>query len=153
MTDETIFVLSSTINAVVSAATSVADGAFNATAAVASVLSADTNDNPFLKLELRMTFSGTGALTTGAAVHGYFRKDGIGGATKAPNPDADYKHDYVGSFKVDKNNSSTEQILTLEGVANPIGEDFEIWVENDSGKNSAVGWDMDVVPYTYTRAP
>ena len=150
MANETVITTGTTINVVTGAASAVNDGAFNSN--VGSITNTNTGDFPFLKLELRMTFNGTGTLVTGAAVHCYFRRDGIGGATQAPVPDADYKHDYVGSFKVDKNNATTEQVLTIEGVAAPVAEDCDVYIENDTGKNSATGWDLDAVPYTYEPA-
>ena len=149
MANETKYTVATTINAVSGATSAVNNDAFNASGDKGAVTNANTSDYLYLKLELRMTFNGTGTLVDGAAVNCYFRRDGIGGATQAPEPDADYKHDLQGSWKVDKNNSTTEQVLTIEGVPNPINEDFEIWIENKSGKNSATGWDIDVVPYTF----
>ena len=148
MANELIYLTASTINGVVSAAASIAASAFNATAAVASVVNADTHDYRFLKMELRMTFNGTGSIVPGAVVSAYFRRTGVGG-TKAPQPDTSYKHDFAGNFRVDPSDASGEQVLTLEDVANPIDEDFDIWIQNKTGRACAPGWDLDIVPYTY----
>ena len=149
MANELIIRTGNTINAVAGASNAIADGAFNNAADKGSVTNSAVGDYPNLKAELRMTFNGTGTLDDNAEVHLYFRRDGIGGATQAPQPDADYKHDYQGPFKVDKNNATTEQVLTIEGIAAPVGEDFEVWIEVDTGKGCASGWDLDFVPYTY----
>ncbi len=146
MTNEAIFVVGSTVVGVASAAASVVDGEFNATAAVCSVTAAQQGDYPLLRSKLSMTFSGSGSLD-GGGVHLYLRKG------SGPNPDADHKHHYGGTFKVDKGDSSSEQVLTLEDIAAPVGQDYELWIENDSGKNSAPGWALEATPYTIKPKP
>ncbi len=141
MTNEAIFVIGSTVVGVASAAASVATSAFNATAAVCSVTAAQQADYPLIRWKLSMTFDGTGSLN-GGGVHLYLRK-GTG-----PTPDVDHKHHYAGTFKVDKANSTSEQVLTLEDVAAPVGQDYEGWIENGSGKNSSPGWSLEATPYT-----
>ena len=145
MTNEAIFVVGSTIQAVVSGSAGISDGAFNATAAVASIAAAKQADYPLFKAEARMAFSGTGSLD-GGGVNLYIQKKGSGGW--GPSPDVDHKHHFGGVFKVDKDNGSTEQVLTLDKIAAPVGQDYRVWVENNSGRNTGPGWDLDITPYT-----
>ena len=110
-----------------------------------TVAPADNAGYPLLDFE----FQGAWATSTGinnGEVRLYSRKINFEGASDAPEPDANYPRDLVGSFVPDAVIST--QNLVLEGVPRSLREE-QFWIENATGQTLSAGWTLKAYPVTH----
>lgn len=90
----------------------------------------------------------SGAPTAGAVINLYEQKI-TDGTNDAPDPDSNYRHDYLGSFFVDP--VDAQQRLALVAPIYRQGAKYWIeWVDGGSGTRSLdAGWKLELTPVTY----
>jgi len=88
------------------------------------------------------------APTAGAVINLYEQKQ-PDGSNDAPDVDANYKHDYIGSFYVDP--ADAQQTLGLLAPIWRQGAKYWIeWVDGGAGTASLdAGWKLELTPVTY----
>lgn len=120
----------------------VADAAFS----IAGDLSTWTNDDdaPMASVTLLANFSV--APTANTSVNLYLRLLDVQGTNDGTVPDANFQHTYVGSFPL--NDSTIAQYITIDiGLPNSVtSQQYEFYVENQSGQSLPAGWDIYVTP-------
>ena len=120
----------------------VADAAFS----IAGDLSTWTNDDdaPMASVTLLANFSV--APTANTSVNLYLRLLDVQGTNDGTVPDANFQHTYVGSFPL--NDSTVAQYITIDiGLPNSVtSQQYEFYVENQSGQSLPAGWDIYVTP-------
>lgn len=99
---------------------------------------------PFVRFVLAVTFGA--APTAGRGINLYERKLNIDGTNDAPEPDASYKYDLIGTFIVD--GVSTTQYLALDYRPRPSHQDAEYYLENQAGQTISAGWTLKATPFT-----
>ena len=122
----------------------VSDNAYS----VAGDLSTWTNDDdaPMATVVLLADFSV--APDANSSINLYLRLLDISGTNDGDVPDANFQHTYVGSFPL--NDVTTAQyipiVISLPNVV--TSQQYEFYVENQSGQSLPAGWDVTVGPKT-----
>tara|TARA_R110002096_G_C14661910_1_gene728364 strand:+ start:50001 stop:50456 length:456 start_codon:yes stop_codon:yes gene_type:complete len=122
----------------------VADAAFS----VAGDLSTWTNDDdsPMASVILLANFSV--APDANSSINLYLRPLNIESTNDGDVPDANFLHMFAGSFPL--NDVTTAQYITITvGLPNTkTSQEYEFYVQNDSGQSLPAGWDIYVTPKT-----
>lgn len=124
----------------------------DAAMSAAADVTAWTNDDdaPSAKLVLRWQYpSGT----IDGDIEVYARPINIDGTDDQPQPDATYKHAYVGKFVIDTGQAATTDTvyvtyISLWHLAMKTSQEYEFYLYNDSGVQMSANWDLDIVPST-----
>ena len=138
-----------TLDAVDDGSTSaVANGAM----AAAADITAWTNDDdaPGANLILRWQYP-SGTISGNIEI--YARPINIDGTDDQPQPDAAYKHAYVGKFVIDPNQvAATDTVynayVSLWHLSMKTSQEFEFYPFNASGVSMSANWDLDIAPVT-----
>ena len=115
---------------------------------IASDLSTWINgdDAPVATVVLLANF--TVAPSANTSINLYLRLLDISGTNDGDVPDANFQHTYVGSFPL--NDVTTAQyipiVISLPNVV--ASQQYEFYVENQSGQSLPAGWDITVGPKT-----
>lgn len=113
----------------------------------ADLASANHSNYPLADFVLKCSFGGDpGADKT---VNLYRRDLNIDSTNDAAAPGTAYKHLFVGSFVL-ISGISTLTYYPLIDV--PLSKDCEFYIENKSGQNIILGWDLKATPKTYEPA-
>ena len=120
----------------------VADAAFS----VAGDLSTWTNDDDAVSASVTLLANFSVAPTANTSVNLYLRLLDVQSANDGTVPDANFQHTYVGSFPL--NDSTVAQYITIDiGLPNSVtSQQYEFYVENQSGQSLPAGWDIYVTP-------
>lgn len=133
----------------------VAAGAFSAAADVNDWTNDD--DAPYIMAKLKLTAAGlSGIPTAGEVINLYAKHLDINSTEDTPDPDANYKHTYLGSFVLDA--ADADQVHVIGPLRLPNYETsqvYEFFIENGSAaiNIAADGWDLWVVPLTQGPHP
>lgn len=122
----------------------VADGGFSVGGDLLSW--PNTDDAPAASVTLLVNFSV--APTANTVINMYLRLLNVEGANNAPVPDGNFQHSYAGSFPL--NDSTAAQYITID-ISLPngsTGQEYEFYIENQSGQTLPAGWDIFVTPKT-----
>jgi len=116
-------------------------------------LNAWTNDDdaPLAMFVLEFTTATTG--DAGSTIDLYVRPLNIGsaGTEDAEVPDANFGHMYLGSFP-HNNPSTSAQTATFGTVSLPnviTSQQYEFYIQNNTGQTISAGWTLIVTPITY----
>lgn len=104
-------------------------------------------DFPLADFVLKADFGG--AVGAGSVVNLYRQDLNIDGANDSPAPATTYKNLFVGSFVIPEGTSATGY-YPLTDV--PLIKDQQFSIENKTGQNISVGWDLKATPKTYEPA-
>lgn len=120
----------------------------NTAFSVAADLSTWTNDDdaPMATAILLANFSV--APDANSAINLFLRPLNIQSTNDGDVPDANFGHIYVGSFKL--NDVTTAQYIAID-IRLPntkTSQEWEFYVENNSGQSLPAGWDIYVTPKT-----
>ena len=120
----------------------VADAAFS----VAGDLSTWTNDDDVVSASVTLLANFSVAPTANTSVNLYLRLLDVQSTNDGTVPDANFQHTYVGSFPL--NDSTVAQYITIDiGLPNSVtSQQYEFYVENQSGQSLPAGWDIYVTP-------
>ena len=120
----------------------VADAAFS----VAGDLSTWTNDDDVVSASVTLLANFAVAPTANTSVNLYLRLLDVQSTNNGTVPDANFQHTYVGSFPL--NDSTAAQYITIDiGLPNSVtSQQYEFYVENQSGQSLPAGWDIYVTP-------
>jgi len=123
---------------------SVADGAFS----IAGDLSTWVNDDDAPQASVVFLGDFASAPTVGASVNLYLRPLDIQSGNDQEIPDANFQHSYVGSFPL--NDVATAQYINIQiSLPNNVtSQNYEFYIENQSGFSLDAGWDIFVTPKT-----
>lgn len=123
----------------------VADAAFS----IASDLSTWTNDDDAPRASVTALIDYSVAPDASSVVNLYLRLLNTQSTNDQEIPDANFMHTYVGSFPV--NDVTTNQYITID-IALPntkTSQEYEFYIENQTGQTIQAGWDLYVTPKTY----
>lgn len=127
-----------------SSSAAVADAAFS----IAGDLSTWVNDDdaPQASVVFKADFSV--APDANSSINLYLRPLNIQSTNDQDIPDANFLHTYVGTFPL--NNVTTAQYISLiiDLPNNATSQNYEFYVENQSGQSLPAGWDIFVTPKT-----
>ncbi len=120
----------------------VADGAFS----VEGALSTWTNDDDAVSASVTLLANFSVAPAANTSVNLYLRLLDVQSTNDNTVPDANFQHTYVGSFPL--NDSTVAQYITIDiGLPNSVtSQQYEFYVENQSGQSLPAGWDIYVTP-------
>tara|TARA_R110000851_G_scaffold174117_1_gene320384 strand:- start:31 stop:486 length:456 start_codon:yes stop_codon:yes gene_type:complete len=120
----------------------VADAAFS----VAGDLSTWTNDDDVVSASVTLLANFSVAPTANTSVNLYLRLLDVQSTNDGTVPDANFQHTYVGSFPL--NDSTVAQYITIDiCLPNSVtSQQYEFYVENQSGQSLPAGWDIYVTP-------
>ena len=120
----------------------VADAAFS----IAGDLSTWTNDDDAVSASVTLLANFSVAPTANTSINLYLRLLDVQSTNDGTVPDANFQHTYVGSFPL--NDSTVAQYITIDiGLPNSVtSQDYEFYVENQSGQSLPAGWDIYVTP-------
>lgn len=122
----------------------VADAAFS----IAGDLSTWTNDDDAPQASVTLLANYSVAPDANSSINLYLRPLDIQSTNDQDVPDANFQHTYVGSFPL--NDVTTAQYIAIE-ISLPntqTSQDYEFYVENQSGQSLPAGWDIYVTPKT-----
>ena len=122
----------------------VADAAFS----VAGDLSTWTNDDDAPQASVVLLANYSSAPDAGSVINLYLRPLNIQSTNDQDIPDANFQHAYVGGFPV--NDVTTAQYVAIEiSLPNTVtSQQYEFYVENQTGQSLPAGWDIYVTPKT-----
>ena len=120
----------------------VANDAFS----IAGDLSTWTNDDDAISASVTLLANFSVAPTANTSINLYLRLLDVQSTNDGTVPDANFQHTYVGSFPL--NDSTVAQYITIDiGLPNSVtSQDYEFYVENQSGQSLPAGWDIYVTP-------
>ena len=122
----------------------VADAAFS----IAADLSTWTNDDDAPQASVILLADFSVAPDANSSINLYLRPLNIQSTNDGDVPDANFQHIYVGSFPL--NDVTTAQYILID-ISLPntkTSQEYEFYVENQSGQSLPAGWDMYVTPKT-----
>ena len=123
----------------------VADAAFS----IAGDLSTWTNDDDVDRASVILLANYSVAPDANSSLNLYLRPLNIQSTNDQDVPDSNFQHTYVGSFPV--NDVTTAQYILIE-ISLPntkTSQEYEFYVENQTGQSLPAGWDIYVTPKTY----
>jgi len=122
----------------------VADAAFS----IASDLSTWTNDDDAPQASVVLLANFSVAPTANTYINLYLRLLNVQSTNDQDVPDANFGHVFVGSFPL--NDVTTAQYSTIDiSLPNTVtSQQYEFYVENQSGQSLPAGWDIYVTPKT-----
>jgi hypothetical protein len=122
----------------------VADAAFS----IAGDLSTWTNDDDAPQASVAMLVDYAVAPDANSAINLYLRPLNIQSTNDQEIPDANFLHTYVGSFPV--NDVTTNQYIQIiiDLPNNVTSQQYEFYIENQTGQTIQAGWDLYVTPKT-----
>ena len=123
----------------------VADAAFS----VAGDLSTWTNDDDAPRASVTILANYSVAPDANSALNLYVRPLNIQSTNDQEIPDANFTHTFVGSFPV--NDVTTAQYVSIDiSLPNTVtSQQYEFYIENQTGQSLPAGWDLYVTPKTY----
>jgi hypothetical protein len=118
----------------------------NAAYSIAGDLSTWVNDDDAVSASVTLLANFSVAPTANTSVNLYLRLLDVQGTNDGTVPDANFQHTYVGSFPL--NDSTVAQYITIDiGLPNAYtSQQYEFYVENQSGQSLPAGWDIYVTP-------
>lgn len=122
----------------------VADGGFS----VAGDLSTWTNDDDAPNASVVLLANYSVAPDANSAINLYLRPLDVQSTNDQEVPDANFQHTYAGSFPV--NNVTTAQYINIQIALpnNASSQQYEFYIENQTGQTLPAGWDIYVTPKT-----
>ena len=122
----------------------VPDAAFS----VAGDLSTWTNDDDAPQASVTLLANYSVAPDVSSVINLYLRPLNIQSTNHQDIPDANFTHTYVGSFPV--NDVTTAQYVAIDiTLPNTVtSQQYEFYVENQTGQSLPAGWDIYVTPKT-----
>jgi hypothetical protein len=122
----------------------VADAAFS----IAGDLSTWVNDDDAPQASVILLANFSVAPDANSVINLYLRPLNIESANDQDVPDANFQHTYVGSFPL--NDVTTAQYINIQIPLpnNQTSQNYEFYVENQSGQSLPAGWDIFVTPKT-----
>ena len=122
----------------------VADNAFS----IAGDLSTWVNDDDAPQASVILLANFSVAPTANSSINLYLRLLDIQSTNDQDVPDANFQHTYVGSFPL--NDVTTAQYIAIDiSLPNTVtSQNYEFYVENQSGQSLPAGWDIYVTPKT-----
>jgi len=120
----------------------VADTAFSVAADLSTWV--NTDDAPMASVTILANFSV--APTANTVLNLYLRMLNVQSTNDNDVPDANFQQTYVGSFPL--NDVTTAQYITID-ISLPntkTSQNYEFYVENQSGQSLPAGWDIYVTP-------
>jgi len=123
----------------------VADGAFS----VAGDLSTWTNDDDAPRASVTALIDYASAPDANSVINLYLRLLNTESTNDQETPDANFTHTYVGSIPV--NDVTTNQYITIDITLpnSKTSQEYEFYIENQTGQTIQAGWDLYVTPKTY----
>ena len=124
------------------ASAAVADGAFS----IAGDLSTWVNDDDAPQASVILLANFSVAPDVNSSANLYLRPLDIQSTNDQETPDANFQHNYVGSFPL--NDVTTAQYINIQISLpnNQTSQNYEFYVENQSGQSLPAGWDIYVTP-------
>jgi len=122
----------------------VTDGSFS----IAGDLSTWPNDDDAPQASVILEVNYSVAPTANTAVLFYARLLNIESTNDAEIPDANNQHIFLGKFSV--NDVTTAQFIPIivSLPNNNTAQDYEFYVENQTGQTMPAGWDIHITPKT-----
>jgi hypothetical protein len=150
MANEAQFYEGNTINVVANGA-QVTDTSFSVVGDIDNQV-----DNTFYKFPLGkaiLTINDLSAApSAGKTIDLYRRGINVVGSLDEPEPDANYKATFVGSFVIDAvDPAATDTPYVLMGIP-LLPNIMEFYIQNNLGVTLSANWDLDIIPYTYRPA-
>jgi len=114
--------------------------------------SADDAGYPLGEFVFTTAAGGFSAAPTAGAVINLYEQKIADGTNDAPDVDANYKHDYIGTFVVDP--ADAQQRLAIIAPIYRQGAKYWVeWVDGATGTASVdAGWSLTLTPVTYGTA-
>ena len=122
----------------------VADNAFS----IAGDLSTWVNDDDAPQASVTLLANFSVAPDATSVINMYLRPIDVQSTNDGDVPDANFQHDYRGSFPL--NDVTTAQYITVQ-ISLPntkTSQNYEFYVENKSGQSLPAGWDIFITPKT-----
>lgn len=131
--------------------TSIADGAFQECVSDTRT-STDNPGYPLGEFVFATAAGGFSAAPTAGAVINLYEQKIVDGTNDAPDVDANYKQDYIGSFVVDL--VDTQQRMAIIAPIYRQGAKYWVeWVDGSPGTAAVdAGWSLTLTPVTYGPA-
>lgn len=122
----------------------VADNAYS----IAGDLSMWVNDDDAPQASVVLLANFSVAPDANSVINLYLRPLNIQSTNDGDVPDANFQHVYVGSFPL--NDVTTAQYINIQISLpnNATSQNYEFYVENQSGQSLPAGWDIFVTPKT-----
>lgn len=122
----------------------VADAAFS----IAGDLSTWVNDDDAPQASVVLLANYSVAPDANSSINLYLRPLDIQSTNDQEIPDANFQHTYVGSFPV--NDVTTAQYINIQISLpnNATSQNYEFYIENQTGQSLPAGWDIYVTPKT-----
>jgi hypothetical protein len=113
-------------------------------------------DNTFYKFPLAKVIlvlnDLSAAPSAGLTVDLYRRGLNVVGTADEPEPDANFKATFVGSFLIDAvDPAATDTPYVLMGIP-LLPNEMQFYIQNNLGVTISANWDLNVIPYTYKPA-
>lgn len=127
----------------------IADAGFSIINATTGMNSWINDDNaPMASISLLVDYITT-APDANSGVNLYCRPLNIEGTNDQEVPDANFTHTYLGRFPV--NDVLTPQYITIDVSLpnNYTSQEFEFYIQNNTGQTILAGWDFYITPKTY----
>ena len=120
----------------------------NAAFSVAGDLSTWVNDDDAPQASVVLLANFSVAPTANSSINLFLRLLDVQSTNDQDVPDANFQHVYAGSFPL--NNVTTAQYIPIViSLPNNItSQNYEFYVENQSGQSLPAGWDIFVTPKT-----
>lgn len=133
-----------TQDAIGTSSASVANTAFS----VAGDLSTWINDDDAPQASITLLANFSVSPTVNTSINLYLRPLNLQSTNDQDVPSANFQHNYIGSFPL--NNVITAQYINLQvSLPNNItSQNYEFYIENQSGQSLPAGWDLYVTPKT-----
>lgn len=130
---------------------SISDGAF-AECTDDTRASTDNPGYPLGEFVFTTAAGGFSAAPTAGAVINLYEQKLTDGTNDAPDVDASYKHDFIGSFQVDP--ADVQQRIAIIAPIYRRGAKYWIeWIDGGAGTASIdAGWKLELTPFTYGTA-
>jgi hypothetical protein len=136
-----------TINHVVNGA-EVTNGSFSTTSDIDNPIDNTTNKYLYAKATF-VLYDLSAAPSAGLTVDLYRRGLEVKGSLNEPEPDANYKGTFVGSFLIDAADpGGTEVPYVLMGIP-LLPNKMSFYIQNNLGVTISANWDLDITPYTF----
>ena len=122
----------------------VADAAFS----IAGDLSTWTNDDDAPTASVILTVNYSVAPDANSSVALFLRPINIQSTNDQEIPDVNYLHSYVGSFPVNDVTTAQYSLITISLLNTKTSQEYEFYIQNNSGQSMPAGWDIFVTPKT-----
>lgn len=111
-------------------------------------LTAWTNDDDAPQASIILSVTYSVAPDANSSVNLYLRPLNIQSTNDQDVPDANFLHTYAGSFPVNDVTTAQYCLIEIDLPNTKTSQEYEFYVENQTGQSMPAGWDIYVTPKT-----